>query len=92
MPAVTAAKKAGVILVKFPEDEGGWSKAVIVKIVPPDDPAATSGTHWVHYEGEEVLRVVRLSEGRYSCADDAKHMSWVALARGGGRRGSGSVR
>ena len=50
------------------------------------------GTHWVRYEGENVLRVVRLSEERYSCADNAKYMSWVALARGGGRRGSGPAR
>ena len=92
MPAVTAAKKAGVILVKFPEEEGGWSKAVIAKIVPSGDPVAESGTHWVRYEGEDVLRVVRLSEERYSCADNAKYMSWVALARGGGRRGSGPAR
>ena len=37
-------------------------------------------------EGENVLRVVRLSEARYSCADNAHYLSWVALARGGGRR------
>ena len=28
------------------------------------------------------------SEERYSCADDAHYLSWVALARGGGRRGA----
>ena len=48
MPGVTAAKKAGVILVKFPEEEGGWSQAVIAKIVPSGDPVEESGTH---YEG-----------------------------------------
>ena len=64
----------------------GWSQAVIAKIVPSGDPVAESGTHWVRYEGENVLRVVRLSEARYSCADNAHYLSWVALARGGGRR------
>ena len=44
------------------------------------------GTHWVRYEGENVLRVVQLSEAKYSCADNAQYLSWVALARGGGRR------
>ena len=78
---------SNIVYVKFPADEGGWSKGQIKKAVAEGSHEAGRGTHWVHFDDEEYLSVVRLVEDRYGSSDDAHYLSWVLLGRTRGRRG-----
>ena len=86
MEAYTKPEKHGIVFVKFPEEEGGWSKAQIKQSVAAGSPDLERGTHFVHFDGEEFLQVANLVEGRYGSADGAGYLSWVMLGRAGGRR------
>ena len=69
------------VMVKLTPDEGGWSCANVEHAV-----TGTSGSFLVLYEDEPAYHEAELTRARYSSREAASYLSWVSLAKVGGRR------
>ena len=81
LQAAVAPTKYADILVKWPRDEGGWSKGKILQEVGKD---INGQRHWnVRYEANNIQIIEKLSRDNYSGAPDAPFKSWVMLRKHG---------
>jgi hypothetical protein len=74
-----AAARYTVVLIKWPEHEGGWSQARVLR-------ALDDGNFMVEYDGMPGPRKETLTEANYSDAPNAPFKSWVSLQRQGRSR------